>query len=161
MLSKIHHANTTHRKFQAIDEMYNEFKVKYNFTVNSFDNILYKYFSFHKYNRYNVEKEVRLIYWQGLSHYDKPAAHVDVNKKNEKTSFIELELEWDWTKKQRESFEEDGKSLPMVRPVINFDKIIFGYRIANNAKYEMAEVIQELTKNYRKKPDILNCRVQE
>ena len=52
-------------------------------------------------------------------------------------------------------------SLPMVRPVISIDKIIFGYRIANNAKYEIAEVIQKLTADYKKKPDIVNSRMQE
>ena len=87
---------------------------------------------------YKVEKEVWLIYCQGLSHYDEPPSHVDVNRKNEKTSFIELDLEW----------EQD-------------DKIIFGYRIANNAKYEIAELIQELTKDYKRNPDIVNSKLQE
>ncbi len=161
MLSKIHYANTAHRKFQAIDKMYNEFKVKHNLTVNSFDNILYKYFAFHKHNMYRVEKEVRLIYCQGLSHYDEPPAHVDVTRKNEKTSFIELELEWDWDEKTREFIIKQGITPHMVRPVISIDKIIFGYRIANNAKYEIAEVIQKLTKDYKKKPDIVNSKLQE
>jgi hypothetical protein len=161
MLSKIHYANTAHRKFQAIDKMYNEFKVKHNLTVNSFDNILYKYFAFHKHNMYKVEKEVRLIYCQGLSHYDEPSAHVDINRKNEKTSFIELELEWDWDEKTREFIIKKGITPHMVRPVISIDKIIFGYHIANNAKYEIAEVIHELTKDFKKKPEIVDSKLKE
>jgi hypothetical protein len=161
MLSKIQYANTAHRKFQAIDKMYNEFKVKYNLIINTFDNILYKYFAFHKHNMYKVEKEVRLVYCQGLSHYDKPPAYLDVNRKNEKTSFIELELEWDWDDKMRDLVIKQGITPQMVRPVISIDKIILGYRIANRAKYEIAEVIQELTKDYKKKPDIVNCKLQE
>lgn len=161
MLSNVFYTDTAHRKFQAIVKMYNEFKVKHNLTVNSFDNILYKYFAFHKHNIYKAEKEVRLLFCQGLSFIDKPPAHYDVNKKNEKTTYTELEIEWGWTQKQRESFGKDGNSLPMVRPVISIDKIIFGYRIANHAKYEIAEVIQKLTADYKKKPEIINSKLQE
>jgi hypothetical protein len=161
MLSKIHYANSAHRKFQAIDKMYNVFKEKYNLTVNSFDNILYKYFAFHKHHMYKVEKEVRLIYCQGLSYVDEPPAHVDVNKMNEKTSFIELELEWDWDEKTRKFIKDQGISPHMVRPIISIDKIILGYQITNNAKYEIAGTIEDLAKNYKKRPHVIDCKLQE
>ena len=48
----------------------------------------------------------------------------------------------------------------MVKPVISIDKIILGYRINNTAKYEIAEVVQQLTKDYKKKPDVVNSKLQ-
>lgn len=161
MLSKVFYADAAHRKFQSIEKLYNEFKVKHNLTVNSFDNILYKYFAFHKHSTYKVEKEVRLIYCQGLSYMDKPAVHYDVNRKNEKTTYIELELEWDWDDKTRDFIIKQGITPHMVKPVISINKIIYGYRITNNAKYEIAEVIQKLTENYKKKPDIADSKLKE
>src|SRR5436190_2017816 len=161
MLSKIQYDKKAHQNFQAIDKMYNEFKVTHNLTINSFDNILYKYFAFHKHNMYKVEKEVRLLYCQGLSYNDNAPAHDDINRRHEKTTFIELELEWDWTQEQKEFIVKQGITPHMVRPVISIDKIIFGYRIANKAKYEIAEVIQKLTKNYKRKPFILNSKLQD
>lgn len=159
MLSKVFYTDSALRKFQNLDRLYNEFKVKYNLTVNNFDSIMYKYFAFHKHKIYRSEKEVRLLYCQGLSYIDKPPIHYDINRKNGKTTYIELDLEWDWDAKTKDFIMTQGAAPSMVRPVVSVDKIILGYRIANKGKYEIANVIQKLTVDYKKKPDIIDSKL--
>lgn len=161
MLSKVLYTATAHNKFKAIEQRYNDFKIKHKLNINNFDSILHKYFAFHKHNIYKAEKEVRLLYCQGLSYTDKPPVHYDVNKKNEKTSYIELELEWDWEQKKREFIIKQGITPSMVKPVISIDKIIYGFRLGKDAKYEIAEVIHELTKDFKKKPEIVDSKLKE
>jgi len=161
MLSQVCYTKTSHQKFQALRNLYKEFSIKYNLTINNFDEIMYKYFAFHKHRIYKDEKEVRLLYCEGTSYIDEPPIHYDINRKNQKTSYIELDLEWDWTQKQREFIMKQGITPHMVRPIISIDKIIFGYRISNHAKYEIADVIQELSKDYKKKPVIVNSKLQD
>lgn len=160
MLSKVLYDGTSHRKFLALQKLYDEFKINFKLEVNNFDSILYKYYAFHKHSMYKSEKEIRLLYCQGLSDLDEHPCHYDINRKNEKTTFVELELEWDWDSKAKEFIIKQGITPNMVKPVISIDKIIFGYRLSKDSKYEIAEVIQKLTANYKMKPNIVDSKLK-
>ena len=82
------------------------------------------------------------------------------DRKNEKTTFVELELEWDWDSQARKFIIKQGITPKMVKPVISIDKIILGYRLSKDSKYEIAEVIQKLTTNYKMKPDIVDSKLK-
>lgn len=143
-----------------LERLYNKFKTQYNLSVNNFDSIMYKYFAFHKHSIYKEEKEVRLLFCQGLSYIDKPPIHYDINKKFQKTTYIELELEWHWDDATREFIIKQGITPHMVKPIISIDKIIFGYRLSNNSKYEIAKVVHKLTADYKTKPDIVDTKLK-
>lgn len=161
MLSKVYYTKTSLQKFQLLRTLYNEFSKKYQLKISTFDELLYKYFAFHKHSIYKDEREVRLLYCQGTSYFDNPPVHHDINRRNEKTSYIELPLEWEWDKNTKEYIISQGITPKIIRPVISIEKIILGYRISNEAKYEIEDVVRELTKAYSTKPRIVNSKLQE
>jgi hypothetical protein len=48
----------------------------------------------------------------------------------------------------------------MLRPIISIDKIILGYRIANQAKYEINEIVEKLTADFTTKPEIIDSNLK-
>jgi len=161
MLSKVYYDPRHLQKFIKAQELYKSFTSKYNLHINNFDEMFYRYFAFHKNKIYSNEKEVRLIYCEGFGSLDLPNVHVDITKKNSKTTFVELDLEWEWGEEKRKWILSQKIEPKNVRPIIFMDKIFFGYRISNNAKYEIADVIMENAKNYKHKPKIVNSSLQE
>lgn len=154
MLSKVFYQTKNLDTFLKIENLYNDFKKKYELTISNFDEMFYKYFAFHKSKIYSSEKEVRLIYCEGFHDYNEPPIKVDVNKNNKKTSYIELELEWSWDEKAKEFILKQGIEPKNIRPVVLIDKIIFGYRLDNSTKWDLAEICNEHLKQFRRKPVI-------
>lgn len=152
MLSKVFYHAKSLETFLKIEALYNEYKVKYDLTISNFDEMFYKYFAFHKSKIYSSEREVRLIYCQGFNHYNQPPIKVDFNRNNKKTSYIELELEWSWDEKTIKNILEQGIEPKNIRPIVSLDKIFFGYRLSNSAKWDLAEVCNEHLKQFTKKP---------
>ena len=154
MLSKVFYHAKNLDTFFKIENLYNEFKAKYDLTISNFDEMFYKYFAFHKSKIYSSEKEVRLIYCQGFHHYNEPPIKIDFNRNNKKTSYIELELEWSWDEKTKQFILKQGIEPKNIRPIVSLDKIIFGYRLNNSAKWDLADVCNEHLKQFSKKPAI-------
>lgn len=161
LLSKVYYDEKYLRKFIKINNNYSSFRTEYNLSFNNFDEIFYKYFAFHKSNIYSSEKEVRLLYCQGFESFQKPPVKYDINRRNEKTSYIELEIEWEWDKKTKEFITKQGIIPKLVRPVITIDKIILGYRLSNKAKWDIAEVLQASATNFKKKFKIEDSQLFE
>lgn len=156
MLSKVYYHTKSLDTFLQVENLYNEFRTKYDLTISNFDEIFYRYFAFHKSRIYNSEKEVRLIYCQGFHQYNEPQIKVDVTRTNKKTSYVELDLEWSWDEKTKEFITKQGIEPKNVRPIVTIDKIIFGYRLSNAAKWDLSEVCHEHLKSFTKKPIIEN-----
>jgi len=154
MLSKVYYHAKSLDTFLKIEDLYNDFKLKYDLTITNFDEMFYKYFAFHKSKIYSSEKEVRLIYFQGFHHHNEPSIKADVNRSNKKTSYIELELEWSWDEKTKEFIQKQGIEPKNVRPIVSIDKIVFGYRLSNSTKWDLVEVCNEHLKKFTRKPVI-------
>ncbi len=159
MLSKVYYNTKSLDTFLQVENLYNEFRVKYDLTISNFDEMFYKYFAFHKSKIYSSEQEVRLLYCQGFRRYDEPQIKIDVTRANKKTSYIELDLEWNWDAKTKEFIVNQGIEPKNVRPIITIDKILFGYRLSNAAKWDLSEVCHELLTNFTKKPIIEDSRL--
>ncbi len=150
MLSKVYYNPRYFEKILKINDGYAAFKAKYNLTINNFDELFYRYFAFHKNKIYSDEREVRLIYCQGFNSYDEPPIKWDINRRNEKTSYIELDIEWQWDEKTKAFVIQQGIEPKNIRPLISIDKVIFGYRLSSNAKWEISDVISMEVKNCKK-----------
>lgn len=161
MLSKVFYTEASMKKLRHVEKLYDKFKKDYNLTVNNFEQILFKYYAFHKHKIYSAEREVRLIYNQGFNHYDSPKCFYDINNHFNKTSFIELELEWDSDNKFKDKFLAEGLKVPMIKPFITVENILLGYRLSNKAKYELFEVIADLTKTYKLRPKVEPCKYDD
>ena len=151
MLSKVFYDEKHLTKFVKINNDYKVFKAKNNLALNNFDELFYKYFAFHKSSIYSSEKEVRLLYCQGFESFQKPPIKYDINRRHEKTSYIELELEWEWNKKMKEQLIKQGHTPKLIRPVIKLEKIVLGYRLSNKAKCDIANVLQASSSSFKKR----------
>lgn len=154
MLSKVYYHEKSLDTFVKMEALYNEFKVKYDLTITNFDEMFYKYFAFHKSKIYSSEKEVRLLYCQGFHYYDEPPIKFDVTRSNKKTSYIELDLEWTWDEETKNFIKSQGIEPTNIRPIVSIDKIIFGYRLSNEAKRDIADVCHSHCSSFKSKPAI-------
>ncbi len=161
MLSQVYYNPKYLENFAKIETLYNNFKSKHNLTINNFDEMFYRYFAFHKSKIYSTEREVRLIYCQGFRSYEEPQVKLDINRRNEKTSYIELDIEWEWDKKTKDFIIEQGITPKNIRPKITIDEIILGYRLSNKAKYDISEVCSKHSNNLKKRPEISNSSLFE
>ena len=150
MLSKVYYDQKHLAKFLKVESLYEQFKSKYKMSISNFDEMFYKYFAFHKSPIYRSEKEVRLVYCEGFHSYNNPPIKVDVTKQYKKTTYIELDLEWEMPEKFRKL------NFKNIRPIITLDKIILGYRLSNTAKWDLAEVFNTHLKQFKKQPQIID-----
>jgi len=150
MLSKVYYDKKHLEKFLKAESLYADFKSKHKLSISNFDEMFYKYYAFHKSSIYKSEKEVRLIYCEGFHSYNEPPIKYDVNSRYKKTSYIELDLEWEMPERFR------NQNFRNIRPIISIDKIIFGYRLANDAKWEIADVFNTHLRQFKNKPEIIN-----
>ena len=118
MLSNVYYNQNRLDKFIEVERLYNQFKIAYNLAVTNFDEMFYRYYAFHKSQIYKSEKEVRLIYCQGFSYNDKPPIKYDINKALKETSYIELDLEWEWDEKTKSFILSQGIVPSNIRPII-------------------------------------------
>ncbi len=160
MVSKVHYNEIFLKPFLEMHNKYNEFRKEHLLTITSFDEMFYKYYSFHKHPIYSHEKEVRLLYNQGFGLSDKPAVHYDILR-GQKTCYLELELEWEWDKKTYDFIRSQSIEPKNVVPKITVDKVILGYRLSNTTKWEIADTIRELTKLYKKKPGLIESDLSD
>ena len=150
MLSKVYYDPKHLDKFRKIELLYKKFKEKHKLAISNFDEMFYKYFAFHKSLIYKSEKEVRLVYCEGFHSYNKPTIKLDVTRRYKKTSYIELDLEWELPN----SLKQIGAT--NIRPIIRIDKILFGYRLSNGTKWDLADVCNSYLANFKNKPQIID-----
>lgn len=156
ILGQVHYGEQSLDKLYRTCEFYDEFSKKHNFTIRNFDEILYKLFCFHKQHIYKEEKEVRLIYNSDFRLLKPTEGIPDLNSKLQKSTYHELELEWDRWKKftgEMQKYQEEAKQ---IHPYVTLDKIIFGYRISNSNKRNIAETVSKLKSIYNKFPTFEN-----
>jgi hypothetical protein len=159
ILSQVYYGEESLHKLYKTYKFYNDFSRKYNFNVTNFDEFLYKFYCFHKQHIYKDEKEVRLIYNTGFKGLDQKKVNDDLNSKFKRTSYFELELEWEkWTTLTGENkkYQEIAKSL---YPYVTIDKIIFGYRLTKDAKFNLSETIFSYKEKYNKIPKLENSTI--
>lgn len=148
MLSKVYYDQKHLDKYLKVEALYTEFKNKYKLSISNFDEMFYKYFAFHKSSIYRSEREVRLVYCQGFHLYNEPPVKFDVTRRYKKTTYIELDLEWEMPDQfKKQNFKN-------IRPIINLDKIILGYRLSNDAKWDLVDVCNTHLKNFKNRPKI-------
>ncbi len=161
MLSKVYYEKKHLNTFIKVNRDYEAFKTEHNLALNNFDELFYRYYAFHKNNIYNTEKEVRLLYCQGFESFQKLPINLDINRRNEKTSYIEMDIEWGWDEKTKAFIIGQGIIPKLVHPVITIDKIILGYRLSNTAKWDLADVINSYSEHFNKKFDIIESPLSE
>lgn len=153
ILSQIHYGELPLKKLYKTCEAYASFSEKNNFPVPNFDEFFYKLFCFHKQHIYKDEKEIRLIYNSGFGALDPTKGIADLNSKLKKSSYHELELEWDRWKMLPDEHQARAKTL---HPYVTIDKIIWGYRISNSEKWNILDTISTYKSNYTKFPTFEN-----
>lgn len=153
ILSQVHYGDHTLKKLYKTCEVYVEFSKKYNFTIRNFDEFLYKLFCFHKQHIYKDEKEVRLIYNNDFRTSQPTKGIADLNSKLQKSSYHELELEWDRWKTFNGDYQKYQERVKTIYPYVSIDKIIFGYRISNSNKYNIVETVSVYKSNFNKFPN--------
>jgi hypothetical protein len=156
ILSRVHYGEQPLKKLYKTYEVYAEFSNKYNFTIRNFDEFLYKLFCFHKQHIYKDEKEVRLIYNRGFRTLQPTKGIADLNSKLKKSSYHELELEWDRWKTFTGDYQIYQERAKTIYPYVTIDKIIFGYRISNPDKWNIVDTVTAYKSNYNKFPTLEN-----
>lgn len=154
MLSRVYYNQKSLSKFSRVESLYNEFKIKYNLSITNFDEIFYKYFAFHKNGIYKSEKEVRLVYCKGFHSYEEPDIKYDFTKSNKKTSYVEVDLEWEWEEERRNFIIKQGIYPSNIYPKISIDKILLGYKLSKTAKSDLFDICKSHFKNFKNKPQI-------
>ncbi len=152
VLSEIYYQPKEIKNLEAAWKAYLNFKTKYNFTVNTCNEIFYKILGFHKLPIYKNENEVRLIYNEGFSLHDVPNKKIKDIKGGKLTPYIELDIEWDKNGSNYKLPLELKKHEPlmkMIYPHIEIEKVILGYRLSNKSKRDIGEVISFHSTNYK------------
>ena len=151
MLSKVYYDKKHLEKFAKAESFYNEFRSVHGLSISNFDEMFYKYYSFHKSPIYKSEREVRLIYSEGFHSFDEPPVKYDITSRLKKTSYVELDLEWEMPPIFRD------RNFRNLRPYITLDNIILGYRLGtNSAKWDLVDVIHTHSSKFKQKPEILD-----
>lgn len=161
VLSQVHYGEQSLKKLYKTCEAYIEFKEKHNFSITNFDYFLYKLFCFHKHHIYKDEKEVRLIYYSDLQTLFPENGIADLNGKLQMASYHELELEWDRWKKISDKEDNFQKRAKTIYPYVSIDKIVFGYRLSNNTKWDIVDTLSSFKDNYESFPNYENSSLYE
>lgn len=148
ILSQVHYGEQPLKQLYNTADAYSEFLKKHKFTIQNFDEFLYKLFCFHKQHIYKDEKEVRLIYNSGFRQFESSKGIADLNGKMQKASYHEIELEWDKWKTFTGDYEKYQEKAKGIYPYLTIDKIIFGYRLSNAAKWNIVETLSSYKPNY-------------
>lgn len=156
ILSQVHYGDQSLKKLYKTCEVYADFSKKYNFNIENFGEFLYKLFCFHKQNIYKDEKEVRLVYNSDLRALQPSKGIADLNGKLQKTTYHELELEWDGWKKFTGNLQQYQERVKTIYPYVAIDKIIFGYRISKSNKWNIVDTVSAFKSNYNNFPTFEN-----
>jgi hypothetical protein len=152
ILSQIYYGEKYLKKIKKACKDYSEFSTKNNFYINNFYNIFYTLLCFHKNHIYKGEKEVRLIYNNNFNILNNQYHKLDLNGKNKLISYKELDLEWDNSQLFKNSNQKLIKEAKTIHPYITIDKIIFGYRISTNDKFNIIDALSPNKLNYKSFP---------
>lgn len=164
ILSKIYYEQDDLKPFIDTASEIKEYEDAKNFTETHFHIAFYRLFAFHKQSIYKHEREVRLLYSEGFYERDREKAKPDF-KNNKNTQYVERELEWEpdedllkriETNREFSDKKKISKIVHNLFPHITIEKILFGYRISNDKKWELIETIRQVMENrgYKKMPTL-------
>lgn len=161
VLSEVHYGDKSLAKINTAYEAYKEFKKKHNFTVSNFDEFFYKLFCFHKQHIYRNEKEVRLVYNNTFRIDDDKNGINDLTSRMKKTSYHELEIEWEGWKTFTGKMKKHQEHVKKLFPYLTIDKVVLGYRLTKDQKYNIAETLNNYRGNYSSFPKIEESALQK
>lgn len=136
MLSEMHYGDNQLNELLKTCDTYSSWKKENDFQVLNFHELLYTLCCFHKQEIYSDEKEVRMLYANDFDSNVKTSNKPDLNRKNQITSYKELDIE----------------HIQKTHPYIKIEKIIFGYRLSDFEKTNIRELLESLLENYTNNP---------
>jgi hypothetical protein len=161
MLSKVHYGERYLDKLKTTKAAYEAFKKEYTFKVQNVDEFFYKLFCFHKQDIYREEQEVRFLYNEGFSYYDKESELLDMSGKLKLTSYHELAVEDDRWEIDKGDDRKLHERMKRIFPYVTIKAIVLGYRLSDNQKRQIVDALQPYLGKYKQKPEIIRSRLQE
>jgi hypothetical protein len=139
-LSEVYYQDKSLEKYQEVRERYINFKKMNDFTIENFDMLFYRYHAFHKTKLYKNEREIRLLFFIEDFFNTQTSAFscMDLNSNGKIRNYFELELE----------------SVDESEPNIKIDKILLGYRLNQNNRYSLQQVISQYNEQFKNKIEV-------